>query len=81
MIQLENKCKDLELQVIRFNRKFTLLQEKGADASKFVNSKGVISGEVGIQGIKFDLNIHHEIHNHFVIKPTFDTYTALDRRF
>lgn len=29
MIQFENKCKYIELQVRRFNRKFTLLQEKG----------------------------------------------------
>lgn len=38
MIKLENKCKYLELQVRRFNRKFTLLQEKGMPTLR--NSNG-----------------------------------------
>ena len=38
MIQLE-KCKELELQVRRFNRKFTLMQEKGLPTPRNSNGK------------------------------------------
>jgi len=39
MIHLENKCKYLELQVRRFNKKFTLLQEKGLPTLRNYNSQ------------------------------------------
>lgn len=39
MIQLENKCKELKLQVKRFNIKFNVLQEKGLPALRASNRK------------------------------------------
>jgi len=52
-----------------------------ADASKFSKAKGAISGEAFLEGLQFDLNIHHEIHHLFSNKPTFQTYTEVDERF
>ena len=39
MIQLENKCKELKLQIKRFNRKFNVLQEKGLPTLRTSNGK------------------------------------------
>ena len=39
VIQLERKCRKFELQVRRFNKKFTLLQEKSLPTLKNSNGK------------------------------------------
>lgn len=39
MVHMENKCKELEFHVKRFNRKFALLQQKGLPALTYSNGK------------------------------------------
>ena len=39
MVQLENKCKELELHFKKFNKKFALLQEKGLPTLRNSNGK------------------------------------------
>jgi len=39
IIQLDNKCKELELQVKIFNKKINVLHEKGVPALKATNGK------------------------------------------
>ena len=105
MVQLENKCKELELQINRFNRKFSFLQNKGlptlrnsngkliplenyhdqlcnatTNASKFVKTKGNLSGEAFLEGLQSNLNIQHEVHRLFLNNPTFQTCREVDER-
>lgn len=42
MVQLDNKCKELELHVRRFNKKFSLLQEKGHPIIRNSNGKLIL---------------------------------------
>lgn len=39
MLQLENKCQNLEIQIKKFHRKFSILQQKGLPSLRHSNGQ------------------------------------------